>query len=106
MTDDPKAGPVWPEAGDGAAGADGPEAAGSDAAPSSPPAGWTSSPAAIYGLEHALVCPSCFAEIDQVFVLRLFRTRVNFMSSLPRSGRVLACPKCRAILPGELGAVF
>ena len=49
---------------------------------------------------------ACKSEIDQLFVVRLVRIRVNFMSSLPRSGRVLACPKCRTILPGELGAVF
>lgn len=92
MSDEPKSVADWPDAG--------------DAMPSSPPAGWQSSPAAVYGLEHPVRCPGCHAEIDQIFVIRLFRARVNFMSSLPRSGRVLACPKCRTILPGELGAVF
>ncbi len=28
------------------------------------------------------------------------------MSSLPRSGRLLVCPKCRAVVPGELGVVL
>ena len=70
------------------------------------PDGWTHAPAAVYGLEQPLRCPSCGQSIDQVVVVRLFRTRVNFMSSLPRSGRLLACPACRTILPGELGAVF
>ena len=85
-------------------GADGSEGTGE--ASIAPPAGWKSSPAAVYGLEHPLRCPACQAEIDQLFVIRLVRTRVNFMSSLPRSGRLLACPKCRTILPGELGAVL
>jgi len=101
MSDDPRADPDWPAAGDVADVADV-----ADAATSAPPAGWQSSPAAVYGLEHPLRCPACHAEIDQLFVIRLFRARVNFMSSLPRSGRVLACPKCRVILPGELGAVL
>jgi hypothetical protein len=92
MNDDPKSGSDWPET--------------ADASASATPAGWQSSPAAVYGLEHPLSCPACRAEIDQLFVVRLFRARANFMSSLPRSGRVLACPKCRTILPGELGAVF
>lgn len=70
------------------------------------PAGWATAPAAVFGLEQPLRCPSCAQEIDQLVVVRLFRARVNFLSSLPRSGRLLACPKCRTILPGELGAVF
>lgn len=101
MSDDPEAGSGWPANG---AGSDNSDSA--DAATSAPPAGWKSSPAAVYGLEHPLRCPACRAEIDQLFVIRLFRARVNFMSSLPRSGRVLACPKCRTVLPGELGAVL
>ncbi|MGE0640233.1 MAG: hypothetical protein AB7G12_07955 [Thermoanaerobaculia bacterium] len=67
---------------------------------------WPVAPAAVYGLEQPLRCPSCEQSIDQIVVVRLFRARVNFMSSLPRSGRLLACPRCRTILPGELGAVF
>ncbi len=71
-----------------------------------PPPGWKSEPAAVYGLEHPVTCPVCRAEVDELFVVRLFRARVSFVSSLPRSGRVLACPKCRAVVPGELGAVL
>jgi len=67
---------------------------------------WRNEPAAIYGLEHPVTCPGCASEIDRLFVVRLFRARVNFMSSLPRSGRVLVCPSCRAIVPGSLGAVL
>lgn len=92
MSDEPKPGAEWPDAG--------------DAIPAAPPDGWQTPPAAVYGLEHPLRCPSCNEEIDQLFVIRLVRTRVNFMSSLPRSGRLLACPRCRTILPGELGAVL
>ena len=92
MSDERESGAPWPDAG--------------EMTPSAPPAGWKSSPAAVYGLEHPLSCPACHSEIEQLFVVRLFRARVNFMSSLPRSGRVLACPKCRSILPGELGAVL
>ncbi len=77
-----------------------------DTVPTTPPDGWTNPPAAIYGLEHPVRCPVCRGEIDQLYVVRLFRAKVNFMSSLPRSGRILVCPKCRAALPGELGAVF
>ena len=71
-----------------------------------PPPGWRSPPAAVYGLEHPVVCGACHAELDEVFVVRLFRARANFMSSLPRSGRLIVCPRCRAVLPGELGGVL
>ncbi|MEZ5313331.1 MAG: hypothetical protein R2862_06560 [Thermoanaerobaculia bacterium] len=46
---------------------------------------WPVAPAAVYGLEQPLRCPSCEQSIDQIVVVRLFRARVNFMSSLPRS---------------------
>ena len=70
------------------------------------PPGWRAAPAAVYGLEQPVRCPGCGEEIDQLFVVRLYRARVNFMSSLPRSGRLLVCPKCRAVVPGDLGAVL
>ena len=76
MSDEPKGGAEWPDAG--------------DATPAAPPAGWQSPPAAVYGLEHSLRCPACKDEIDQLFVIRLLRTRANFMSSSPRSGLLLA----------------
>ena len=71
-----------------------------------PPPGWRAPPAAVYGLEHPVVCPACRAELDELFVVRLFRARANFVSSLPRSGRLIVCPRCRAVLPGELGGVL
>ena len=70
------------------------------------PPGWKHEPAAIYGLEQSVRCPVCREEIDRLLVVRLFRARAAFVSSLPRSGRVLACPSCRAIVPAELGAVL
>lgn len=70
------------------------------------PVGWDQEPAAVYGLEQAVRCPTCRAQLDRLVVVRLYRARVNFVSSLPRSGRVLVCPECRAIVPGELGAVL
>jgi hypothetical protein len=78
----------------------------SDGGSEAPPPGWRSPPAAVYGLEHPVACPSCGAELDQVFVVRLFRARAHFMSSLPRSGRLIVCPGCRSVLPGELGSVL
>ncbi len=78
----------------------------SGAPPADKPRGWSAEPAAVYGLEQPVRCPACGAEIDQLFVVRLYRAQVNFVSSLPRSGRLLVCPKCRAIVPGELGAVL
>jgi hypothetical protein len=83
-------------------GSDRPGEAGSD----DPPPGWRTAPAAVYGLEQPVRCPGCGEEIDQLYVVRLYRAKVNFMSSLPRSGRLLVCPKCRAVVPGELGAVL
>ena len=34
--------------------------------------------------------------------IRLVRTQVNFTSTLPRRGRVIACPICLAVVPAEL----
>jgi uncharacterized protein YbaR (Trm112 family) len=67
---------------------------------------WRGEPAAVYGLEHPICCPNCRSEIQELYAVRLFRARVNFMSSLPRSGRLLVCPSCRAPVAGELGAVL
>lgn len=67
---------------------------------------WKNEPAAVYGLEHPIACPACATEIQELYAVRMFRARVNFMSSLPRSGRLLVCPNCRTPLPGELGAVL
>ncbi len=55
-----------------------------------------------YTLEYVATCPHCGEAIRTLRVIRLLRTRVNFVSTLPRRGRVLACPLCRAIISGEL----
>ena len=55
-----------------------------------------------YTLEYSVVCPHCLKELDCLKVVRLLRTRVNFTSTLPRRGRVLACPECQKIVSAEL----
>ena len=55
-----------------------------------------------YTLENEATCPVCRQTIRTLKVIRLLRTRVNFISTLPRYGRVMACPSCRTILGGEL----
>jgi hypothetical protein len=40
-----------------------------------------------------------------VGVVRLMRTKVNFISMLPRRGHVIVCSHCRWILSAELGGV-
>lgn len=56
-----------------------------------------------YTLESPLKCPHCKDTIASVQVLRLVRTRVNFVSMLPRRGYVVVCPACHQILSAELG---
>ncbi len=56
-----------------------------------------------YAIESPLSCPHCKATISTVQVLRLVRTRVNFISMLPRRGYVVVCPSCHQILSAELG---
>ncbi len=55
-----------------------------------------------YTLETPVRCPVCGERIDTLKAVRLIRARVNFTSTLPRRGRVLACPLCLAIVPAEL----
>lgn len=55
-----------------------------------------------YTLESPVRCPACGERITSVRAVRLVRTQVNFTSTLPRRGRVLACPYCLAVIPGEL----
>lgn len=59
-----------------------------------------------FKLEAAARCPQCAESLDTVQVVRLLRTRVNLVSSLPRRGQVIICPKCRAILTGSLGELL
>ena len=60
-------------------------------------------PEAEYTLESPVRCSSCRADVERVHIVRLLRTRVNFTSSLPRRGYVVACPSCRAVLPAVVG---
>ncbi len=55
-----------------------------------------------YTLENSVKCPHCERDLDVLKVVRLLRTRVNFTSTLPRRGRVLACPECQKIVSAEL----
>lgn len=55
-----------------------------------------------FTLEYPATCPRCGHDVKTLKVARLLRTRVNFVSTLPRRGRVLMCPHCRAIVSAEL----
>jgi hypothetical protein len=58
-----------------------------------------------YALEEPLNCFHCHKDIQFVRVVRLLRTRVNFVSTLPRRGHVIVCPECRGILSADLGGM-
>lgn len=60
---------------------------------------------AVFTLETAAVCPACSASLESVGIVRLLRTRVNFVSSLPRRGQLMICPRCRTVLGGGLGGL-
>jgi two-component system response regulator (stage 0 sporulation protein F) len=55
-----------------------------------------------YTLECPVRCPACGERLTTVKAVRLIRGHVNFTSTLPRRGRVIACPLCLAIVPAEL----
>jgi CheY-like chemotaxis protein len=55
-----------------------------------------------YTLECPVRCPSCGERITSLKAVRLVRAHVNFISTLPRRGRVVACPHCFAVIPAEL----
>lgn len=57
---------------------------------------------AVYRLETPVKCPHCGETVSTLKAVRLLRDQVNFTSTLPRRGRVIACPNCRAIVPAEL----
>ena len=59
-----------------------------------------------YALESPLRCPHCRETVQRLQALRLVRTRVNFISLLPRRGYVVACPSCHTILSAELGGML
>jgi len=55
-----------------------------------------------YTLESPVRCPACGERTSSFKAIRLIRAQVNFTSTLPRRGRILACPHCLAVIPGEL----
>jgi CheY-like chemotaxis protein len=55
-----------------------------------------------YTLESPVRCPACGERISAVRAIRLIRAQVNFTSTLPRRGRIIACPLCLAAIPAEL----
>lgn len=57
---------------------------------------------AVYRLESPVKCPHCQETVTTLKAVRLQRDQVNFTSTLPRRGRVVACPNCQSILPAEL----
>jgi DNA-binding response OmpR family regulator len=57
---------------------------------------------AVYRLETPVRCPYCGETIGTLKAVRLLRTQVNFTSTLPRRGRVLACPSCLCVVSAEL----
>lgn len=60
---------------------------------------------AVFTLESPATCPACRASLETVGIVRLLRTRVNFVSSLPRRGQLMICPQCRTVLGGGLGGL-
>ena len=67
------------------------------------PAEWK--PVALYTLEAAVRCPHCHELIRTVRIVGLTRTQVTFTSTLPRKGRILACPQCESVLSAELSGL-
>lgn len=59
-----------------------------------------------FTLETPARCPQCSESIEEIQVVRILRTKVNFVSSLPRRGQVMICPRCRAIITGSLGGLI
>ncbi len=58
-----------------------------------------------YALEEPLNCFHCHKEIQCVHVVRLLRTKVSFVSTLPRRGHVIVCPECKGIFSADLGGM-
>ncbi len=62
-------------------------------------------PPAEYKLEFPVRCSGCSKELTTLWAIRMYRVKVRFTSTLPRSGRILVCPHCKTVILGELGAV-
>ncbi len=74
-------------------------------APDRPETPTASDVEAVFTLESVAVCPACRGSLDTVGIVRLLRTRVNFVSSLPRRGQLMICPQCKTVLGGGLGGL-
>jgi hypothetical protein len=61
---------------------------------------------ALYTVESPLRCPQCQSAIRTFRALRVLRTHVPFMSTLPRKGYVLVCPECAGLLSAELSGLL
>ncbi len=59
-----------------------------------------------YILESNVVCPNCKDSLDSLQVVRMLRTKVNFVSGAPRRAQLLICPRCQAVLAGNLGGLL
>jgi hypothetical protein len=60
---------------------------------------------AVFTLETSATCPACRQSLDTVGIVRLLRTKVNFVSALPRRGQLMICPRCKTVLGGGLGGL-
>jgi len=61
---------------------------------------------AVYQIESPMLCPHCRNSIRTFRALRVMRTQVPFMSTLPRKGYVLVCPECAGLLSAELSGLI
>lgn len=61
---------------------------------------------AVYELEFPVRCSSCQERVSTVGVVRLIRSRVNFISTFPRRGYLAVCPNCSTIVPTTLSGLL
>ena len=59
-----------------------------------------------YTLESNVLCPNCQESLDTLQVVRMLRTKVNFVSGAPRRAQLLICPLGQAVLAGNLGGLL
>ena len=59
-----------------------------------------------YTLELPARCPHCREPIHTVRVVRMTRSKVQFTSTLPRTGRAFVCPVCERLLSIELAGIL
>lgn len=59
-----------------------------------------------YTLELPARCPYCREPIHTIRVVRMTRSKVQFTSTLPRTGRAFVCPSCERLLSIELAGIL